>query len=468
MSQGNSFIKNTGLYFLGNSLSKVVVFLMLPIYSKFILPEDFGYFDLAQASISLAIPIISGEIYIGILRFVKEKNNNSDVGFIVFNGLAYLAVFFAIIFILLWFPNLYSDIEYLTYIIAMTTLILLQNYYVNICRALDYNKLFVITGIISSFVVASSNYILIMFFKFGIESLFISTIIALLYQILHIELVVKIRQYIAFKFFDFNILKKLLFFSFPLSAGSIMYFFLNYYNRLIIENEIGLAGNGYFAIAGKFGLILMFLTSAFTMAWQDYSFTGALSNDKIKTFSTGIQSYNKFLIHAGVILIFVIHFGFDLLIDKQYSSAYQIVSLSIGVNILAASGNFISQTFLALKKPKILLYSSLMVTLLNVAIVGVSVQMFGINGVNVSLMICYFINIMIRMIFLDKKFQFDVNYLQFIFLTLYFLLACLVYSTNDYYYNAIGLIISVFIAIYFFKGEIRLVSQQAKLFFVRA
>ena len=41
------FIKASGIFFVGNILSKMLSFLMLPLYTTFIPVSDMGYFDIS-------------------------------------------------------------------------------------------------------------------------------------------------------------------------------------------------------------------------------------------------------------------------------------------------------------------------------------------------------------------------------------------------------------------------------------
>lgn len=460
MSTKTHFLKNAGLYFLGNSLSKVVTFFLLPVFSKYILPSDFGYFDLSQAYIYLAIPIFSSEIYMGMLRFIREKQDQEENGRVIVSGFSFALLFLLVLGIVSCIPAITTGIKHYLYILVLTVVLLMQRYYINCCRGLGYNRLFVLTGVVSSLLVAVSNYVMIIFFHLGIESLFLSTILGFFYQVVHIELAVKLRRYFVPGNFDRETLKRLLMFSFPLSVGSILYFFLNYYNRMLIETEIGLSANGYFAIAGKFGLVLMFLTSAFTMAWQDFSFSNDRGENRNVEFSSGIHRYYQFLILSGSVLIFSVHFVFDYLVDPQYKAAYTVVALCIGVNILSATGDFITQTFLALNKSRFILYSSVLATALNVIIAGFSIRQFGINGVNIALIVAYFINVIVRMLYLDRRFGFSVNYGMFLLLIGYFAAVCWIYQTNNSLYNGLGLVIAIAISAFLFRNEVRTIVKK--------
>ena len=51
-------LKKTGLYFIGNLASKMMVALLIPIYAFFVKSEELGYFDYTQTIMNILIPII--------------------------------------------------------------------------------------------------------------------------------------------------------------------------------------------------------------------------------------------------------------------------------------------------------------------------------------------------------------------------------------------------------------------------
>ena len=48
MGVRNTFVKSFGLYFLGNILSKIIMFILLPVYTDYLPPEELGYYDVAN------------------------------------------------------------------------------------------------------------------------------------------------------------------------------------------------------------------------------------------------------------------------------------------------------------------------------------------------------------------------------------------------------------------------------------
>ena len=78
MNEKKAFIKSTIAYFFGNILSKLIVFFMLPLYTAYISPADYGYYDLTKTYIDLFCSILFLDIWSGTLRFMFDSNQHSD------------------------------------------------------------------------------------------------------------------------------------------------------------------------------------------------------------------------------------------------------------------------------------------------------------------------------------------------------------------------------------------------------
>ena len=47
MNRSRKFINDIFIYAIGNLGSKLITFLLVPLYTYFIAPDDFGYYDIA-------------------------------------------------------------------------------------------------------------------------------------------------------------------------------------------------------------------------------------------------------------------------------------------------------------------------------------------------------------------------------------------------------------------------------------
>ena len=67
-------LSNTGLFFISTFSSKFLVFLLMPIYTSVLSPDQFNTVDLMTQTANLLIPLVSLGVPNSIIRFGLDKN----------------------------------------------------------------------------------------------------------------------------------------------------------------------------------------------------------------------------------------------------------------------------------------------------------------------------------------------------------------------------------------------------------
>ena len=69
-----SLARNIFLFSLNSLIPKVLVFLLVPIYTKYLTPSEYGLFDLMNTTIMLLLPIFTLDIQDAVMRFSFDKS----------------------------------------------------------------------------------------------------------------------------------------------------------------------------------------------------------------------------------------------------------------------------------------------------------------------------------------------------------------------------------------------------------
>ena len=73
MNRNKYLLKNTLLIFLGNIGSKLIIFLLIPLYTAVLTTEQYGIIDLIFNIMMIALPIITLNMYESMLRFPLDQ-----------------------------------------------------------------------------------------------------------------------------------------------------------------------------------------------------------------------------------------------------------------------------------------------------------------------------------------------------------------------------------------------------------
>ena len=74
MKKSEYLLKNMGILTLSNFASKILVFLLVPIYTSILSTEEYGSYDLAVSTATLLFPILTLNIVDAVMRFSMDKD----------------------------------------------------------------------------------------------------------------------------------------------------------------------------------------------------------------------------------------------------------------------------------------------------------------------------------------------------------------------------------------------------------
>ena len=94
MSREKNLAKNTAILAIGQLSSKIFTFLLLPVYTSLLSPDDFGTIDALQTVISLALYFVTLQIENAVFRFIIENRTNKEnqISYVTSAGVVLLAM----------------------------------------------------------------------------------------------------------------------------------------------------------------------------------------------------------------------------------------------------------------------------------------------------------------------------------------------------------------------------------------
>lgn len=395
------FVKDIIWFALGNLGSKSIVFIMTPIYARYLSQDDFGKMDLINSTIALLIPLISFKISLATFRFLVDENESKEE---VVSNTVVVLIITTIISILL-FP-LFEKIAFINEFIVYFYLILIFNIIIEVFKAYlkscDQVKLLVFGDVIHTIIIAVSNIILITVMNKGIEGYFYSLITA---QIAIITIYLnksKIMKNISLKSTKFNKIKRMLIFSMPLIPNSMNFWIMNASDRYILNYFLGYASTGVYAIAYKIPTIIFVLNDIFQQGWQIAGVRTYKTKDS-KDFNTTINRNTfSFLIIVVSILIVFIKFIMKYFGGNKFYEAWMYTPLLLVSTIFTAMSTFLGVAYIASKDTKGALTTSIIGSIINIALNLLFIPIFGIQAAAISTLVSYFVIWLLR-IFGTKK-----------------------------------------------------------------
>ena len=442
MASIGKFIKSSAIYFVGNVLTKVISFFLLPIYTNYIATADMGYYDVSISYVHIIAPVVCMEIWSGIMRYMFDYNEKDGKYKAIFNGFIIFGCSVLIYTIGAGVLGIVTDIKMLFLIFLYGITYMLHTVYSYVVRGLGYNAVFAISGILGSLINSVSNIIMIILLDMRLDSMYIALILGLAFQVIFMEFRIKLIKHMSFDMFDKAMITSMVRFSLPLCLNSASFWFLSNYNRVGISNTLGLEANGIYSVAAKFTYVLGLASNCFSMAWQEMVYSmGNEKENKSKFYSTASNYYIKFLMYGTV--------------AKEYNAAYDVVPLYLLATVTNIYSVFLGNIFSAEKKTSIIFFSTVAAAVVNVSLFHLLVGDMELQAANIALLCGFLVMIVFRLFLLRKDFKIHLDFKMLIFTTILFCIAYYIYATQTRTVNFIAAIVFGIITIIAFRDLLK-------------
>jgi len=263
------------IYLLGNIIRRAVSLVMLPIYTRFLTPADYGIIELLSMVIDFAGIILGLRIGQAIFRFYHEYDNISDRNEVISTSL-YLISILDILGILL-IVALVKPISYAvfgnytsaSYLLLFSVTLLFQSMIeipMLFLRAQQRPWLFVTFSTIKLVLQLGLNIYFVVIKNMNVEGVIYSALIS--GAIMSAILTLYTLSITGMKWSSKKA-KELSSFSIPLVLTSIVTFYITFGDRYFLRIYHGLTEVGIYSLGYKFGFLLSFLvTTPFFNIWD--------------------------------------------------------------------------------------------------------------------------------------------------------------------------------------------------------
>ncbi|MFW7431956.1 lipopolysaccharide biosynthesis protein [Vagococcus carniphilus] len=378
---------NSLIFAIGNLGSKLIVILLVPLYTYTLSTTEYGVTDIITTTSNLVLPLITLSIYEAVLRFTMDKDYDKEK--VLTSG--FFITLVGNLFLLLMIPiikNLTNN-DYLVYFYLLLMIQTFQSLLSQYVRAVGKVKEFAINGILNAFLVGSFNVLFLVKLKYGISGYLLSIIIAGFISVVYLSVVSEVIKIVKIRKFDLILSKTLIKYSIPLIPNSFMWWVINTSNRYFIVYFIGMSENGLFSVANKIPSILSIFQSIFFQAWQLSAIDEYDSENKDKFYSNVFNFFSAFMIivTSGILLFLRIIIRY-ILSPEYYLSWKYVPFLLIGI-LFSSFSSFYGTNYIAAKKTSGVLTSSLLGAAINVFLCYILIPGFGVNGASFATMISF-------------------------------------------------------------------------------
>jgi len=415
-----SLSKDTLIYGTNTIVGRFLGFFLVPFYTNKFLPDEYGIITIIYSYIAILNVFFSIGLESGYMKFSSTlevgsvKENFSNPYFIVIANSFFLSTL-----IYLFAPELtgvFQVSQDYAYLIRYSALILFFDSIVLIpfayLRLNNKAKSFAGIKIINISLNVILNIVLILYFNFGIEAVFISNLISS--AVTFIMLIPVLRGIITFRF-NKGLVKELIYFSVPYIPAGIAANIVQIIDRPILKYLTDDKTVGIYTANYKLGIFMMLIVSMFEFAWRPFFLNNAKDPDAKKLFS---KILTVFVAFASVVFLFLtvfidnivkmdLPFGSHLIGDAYWSGLEIVPVILFGYLFYGMYVNFMAGIYIE-KKTKYLPLITGLGAAINVISNFILIPKLSFMGAAISTLISYFV-MMAGIYIVSQKF-YKVNY----------------------------------------------------------
>lgn len=449
-----SIMGKSGAYGFSGLLAQLVGFIMLPIYTHHMTPQDYGVASLVIFMVSLSEIVFGARLGQAIPKYLHDKNYSFTLPQLYTTAvIASTALsIIALAIVLLWSGGIsilmFETADYRMAVIIGGLMIVfngLETYGLLFLRLQENPSLYVKLALLKLAFQLGLNILLIVIFEYGVVGLLLSNLLASIILTL-------ILQYIAYQKMDSTLaldkvaLKVMLRFCAPLWYTSLVGLYVGSVHMLFISRKINLEVLGLYALAARFsGLVMVLFWTPFFQYWQAERFKLLNASKGNEIFS---HIYYFVVVGLATISLFII-VGAEpvivLLTGKDFHGASEYVPLLVAANIFTCMGMFMNFSYMVKEKN----YYIFNMTLFSAPVITAGLFVFtwwlGNIGPAVALAVTAAITYAVNSFYSQKTFDLGINQMKVVLLILsYSLLTWCLYwvlAKVDFMYARLALLV---------------------------
>ncbi len=412
MDKYKKLLSNTAILGVGTFGSKLLVFLLLPLYTAYLSTAEYSSADIISQSANLLMPLMALGICDAVFRFALDRDTDKKkvltTGlYIIFAGFAVFALAFPLLNMIDYFDG-YMWLIILYALIADVHLMLAQ--YV---RARGMTAFFALQGIIATALTITLNILFLVVMKIGLLGYVLSVVIADALVSIIIIAVIRKEFSLRLRCFDKSLARLMLKFSIPLIPTTVFWWVTNVSDRYMIKGFISDDVNGLYAAAFKIPTLLILLSGVFIEAWQFSAVTereGESKSAHEEFFGKVFDSFQGLMFMSGAGLIAFSKIFSIILFSDSYYTAWQYMPLLVAATVYSSLVTFMGSVYLVDKKSVHSFATSAIGAIINVALnILLIPTVLGANGAALATFVCYFVVFIIRAINTRKFIAFNLH-----------------------------------------------------------
>lgn len=393
----SKLLKNTFFYTIGNIIPQAAGFILLPIYTRYLTPSDYGIVSsmlVLNGFLAVFFTLaVERSLYRLYWDYKTEKEKKDYLGSVV------LLVFF-------------------TSTLLMALTFLLHTFLGLIYKSIPFYPFYaytIVTAYFSVFALVpkiylqlhqkAGSFVIISIVQFALSAAFVLLFVVglgegalgmLKGQMIGSGVILPLFIYICFRIinitFKKEVMRESLKFSLPMIPSLISAWVLNLSDRIFIERYFSLSDVGIYSLGYKIAGLVLIISNAFYLAYSPAFYSIASSHDQIAA-KKQLYLYNNTYVMITLLICFLISLfskeAIIILLDARYAESYKVVPIIVTSHFIAQASGLMNLSIYQEKKTVAIMLITILGAAFNIGLNFLLVPVYGIYGAAASAVLSF-------------------------------------------------------------------------------
>lgn len=390
--------------------SKILVFLLTPLYTAVLVTEEYGIADLINTTVNLIYPVLTLAITDATLRYALDKSCSKRAVL----GNSIIITVLSVLLLLAFHPVINimnSEIslqlsKYWWYFVSTYVMYNIHLCFSNFIKGQENTKLFAIQGIVQTVTVILCNIYFLLIAKTGLSGYLLSIIIGFAVPTVLMFFAGGIYKFLFPFALDGKLLIEMLKYSVPMIPTLLAWSINMYINKYMLIGLLpageGLSASGIFSVANKIPSLLTAVLSIFTQAWQLSAISNVNDADESAYYTKVYRNMHIISLVGCLLIIPLSKIASSILFDSSYYSAWQHIPFLTLSAFFSCLCGFLASAFRAYKKTGQLFVSVAIGAVVNIVLNLILIKTIGVVGASVATAASFLVTWVVRMYTIQK------------------------------------------------------------------
>lgn len=403
----NKVLLNSVLYSINSLLIKAMGFLLLPVYTFFLTPKDYGITNLISGFTTVASFVVAFSLYSAVNRFYADYKNDLEqlkrfygtiVTFVALSGSIFIIL--SLIFRNLFMQFVFKGLDfYPVVLIGIVGLLFSCTYtvYQFILQGMQNSIKYTITSIVYFMLNVILNLVFIGIFKWGATGVLFAGLIVNITFSIYVLIDLKKSNLVTFGI-DKKLLVGALKYSLPILPHNLAVSVSNFISRILINSYYSLTTVGIYSVAMQFAIIADTIQSSVNMAFAPW-FYETMNKNSPESRAEIIEISDLLIRLYGIFFLGITLFSQEVIIlmtSEQYIMAWTVIPILIFSFSIKTLYYFFLDVLLYYKQAsRYIFIATVTSNLINIFFCFILIPKLGIYGAALALVVTKVVTVVI-------------------------------------------------------------------------